>query len=68
MIPVAGKANLYRDPSSGAIINRDKSNAKIAREASLKRKVDEARLNQLEDDMSEIKDMLKTLLKKKKKK
>jgi len=66
MIPVAGKANLFRDPTSGAIINKDKSNAKIARKASAKRKEDEARLNQLEDDMSEIKDMLKTLLKKKK--
>lgn len=66
MIPVVGKSNLYRDPASGAIINKDRSNAKIAREASLKRKHDEDRLNQLENDMSEIKDMLKTLLKKKK--
>jgi hypothetical protein len=67
MIPVAGKANLFRDPSSGAIINKDRSNAKIAREASLKYKEDQNRLTNLENDMSEIKDMLKKLLKKKKK-
>lgn len=67
MIPVAGKANLFRDPATGAIINKDRSNARIAREASIKRKLDADRLDNLESDMSEIKDMLKTLLKKKKK-
>ena len=66
MIPVVGKANLFRDPSTGAIINKDRKNAKIAREASLKIKADEERLNNLESDMSEIKDILKKLLKKKK--
>jgi hypothetical protein len=68
MIPVAGKANLFRDPSTGAIINKDRSNAKIAREASAKRKADEDRLITLENDMTEIKGMLKTLLTKQKKK
>jgi|JYMV01.1.fsa_nt_gi hypothetical protein len=67
MIPVEGKADLFRDPTSGAIINKDRSNAKIVREASLKRKLDAARINKLEDDVSEIKDMLKTLLNNKKK-
>jgi hypothetical protein len=66
MIPVAGKSNLFRDPSSRAIINKDRSNAKIARDASKKYKEDQNRLTNLENDMSEIKDMLKKLLKKKK--
>ena len=68
MIPVAGKSNLFRDPNTGAIINKDRSNAKIVRDASAKRNADEDRLITLENDMTEIKGMLKTLLTKQKKK
>jgi Tfp pilus assembly protein PilO len=62
-IPVEGKSNLYRDQSSGAIINNDINAAEAFRSAARKRAADAARLNKLEDDMSEIKVMLKTLLK-----
>jgi len=66
MIPVEGQANLMRDPDSGAIINTNKSNAKIARETTARIKKERERLETLENDVSEIKDMLKQLLKKKK--
>ena len=66
MIPVDGQSNLSRDPNSGAIINTNKSNAKIARENVARIKKERERLETLENDVSEIKDMLKKLLKKKK--
>ncbi len=62
MIPVKGRANLYRDPSSGAIINRDNTAASAARAAGAKRKLNEQRLTKLEDDIDDIKSMLKLLL------
>jgi predicted RNA methylase len=62
MIPVKGRANLYRDPSSGAIINRDNGAAHAAREAASKRKLNEQRITKLEDDIDDIKSMLKLLL------
>jgi hypothetical protein len=65
MIPVKGHDNLYRDPSNGAIINRDKTNAGIAREARKRIKEDHNRIDQLENDLSIIKDLLNKLLEKK---
>jgi len=64
MIPVKGHADLYRDPSSGAIINKNRTNAGIAKEAKKKFEKDQNRINQLENDVSEIKDLLKQLLEK----
>lgn len=66
MIPVEGQPDLMRDPNTGAIINTNKSNAKIANEHAKKVANDRQRLENLENDMSDIKDMLKKLLKKKK--
>jgi hypothetical protein len=63
MIKVEGQPDLVRDPNSGAIINTNKSNVAIIKEA---RKKSEERLQTLENDVSEIKDMLKKLLNKKK--
>jgi hypothetical protein len=66
MIPVEGHANLFRDPSSGAIINKDRTNAGIAKAARKKLKEDEVRLDNVENQLSEIKDLLTKLLEKKK--
>jgi|TARA_B100001079_G_scaffold270467_1_gene284894 flagellar motility protein MotE (MotC chaperone) len=65
-IPVEGMAGLYRDGNSGAIINSNKSNAQIAKERRKRVLQEQKRLETLENDMSEIKGMLKKLLKKKK--
>jgi|TARA_Y100000780_G_C13366855_1_gene295081 hypothetical protein len=64
-IPVEGQTGLYRDGNSGAIINTNKSNAQIAKIHARKVAKDQRRLDTLENDMGEIKDMLKKLLNKK---
>jgi hypothetical protein len=64
MIPVKGHTNLFRDPSSGAIINKDRTNAGIEKVARLKFTQDQNRLKQLEEDISIIKNLLKQLLEK----
>ena len=46
----------------GAIINRDNTAASAARAAGAKRKLNEQRLTKLEDDIDDIKSMLKLLL------
>ena len=60
-IPVQGHPGMVRDTNSGAVINmgsegdRHSANrARMAREAE--------RLNKVEEDVSEIKDMLKQLI------
>jgi hypothetical protein len=61
MIPVKGHIGLMRDTKSGAIINM----ASGGKEYSANRariKVDAERLNKVEEDVSEIKDMLKQLI------
>jgi len=65
-IPVEGQTGLYRDGNSGAIINTNRSNAKIAKDHARKVINDQRRLENLENDMSDIKDMLKKLLRQKK--
>ena len=61
MIPVKGHNDLVRDPRSGAIINIG-SEGEIFSAARAKGKADEERLNKVEQDVSEIKDMLKQLI------
>ena len=64
MIPVKGHTNLMRDPRSGAIINMSEGRIHSANRAALQeeRRVQETRLNKVEQDVSEIKMMLKTLI------
>jgi hypothetical protein len=63
-IPVEGHTNLMRDTNSGAIINMSGGKIHTANRAALQeeKKVQEARLNKVEQDVSEIKDMLKQLI------
>ena len=53
-----------RDTNSGAIINMSGGKIHTANRAALQeeKRVQEARLNKVEEDVSEIKDMLKQLI------
>lgn len=57
LIPVEGHSNLFRDPSSGAIINITKSKGKNRAFAEANKRRD-ADIQTLKDEMSEIKSLL----------
>ena len=61
MIPVKGHSDLARDPKSGAIINMASGGEQYSANRA-KIKIDAERLNKVEEDVSEIKMMLKTLI------
>ncbi len=61
MIPVKGHAGLVRDPKSGAIINIGNGGEQYSANRA-RIKADGERLNKVEQDVSEIKDMLKQLI------
>jgi hypothetical protein len=61
MIPIKGHIGLVRDPKSGAIINMS-SEGEVYSAARAKGKADAERLDKVEEDVSEIKDMLKQLI------
>ena len=60
-IKVKGHTNLVRDTKSGAIINIG-SEGEMYSAARAKGKADAERLNKVEQDVSEIKMMLQTLI------
>jgi hypothetical protein len=67
MLKVKGHDALYRDPSTGAILNNDQSEyAKFreARKRSSKFETMENDLNNLKEEISEIKSLLLQLIKK----
>lgn len=64
MVKIKDHHNLSRDLKSGAVINNSKSLAQLARQSRQKYLDDQARLDKLEDDMSDIKHMLKQLIEK----
>ncbi len=61
MIPVKGHTGMMRDPKSGAIINMASGGEEYSANRA-KIKADAERLNKVEQDVSEIKDMLKQLI------
>ena len=61
MIPVKGHTGMMRDPKSGAIINMTSGGEQYSANRA-KAKADAERLNKVEEDVSEIKDMLKQLI------
>ncbi len=61
MIPVKGHTGMVRDPKSGAIINMNSGGEKYSANRA-RIKADGERLNKVEQDVSEIKDMLKQLI------
>lgn len=60
-IPIQGHAGLVRDTRSGAVINMSKGGEEYSINRA-KVKADAERLNKVEQDVSEIKDMLKQLI------
>ena len=60
-IPVEGYPGMVRDTRSGAIINMTNDGAQHSANRARMKKNDE-RLDQVEQDVSEIKDMLKQLI------
>ena len=61
-IPVEGHTNLFRDASTGAIINNDKNKATKARLTREKILNKDAEIETLKTDVAEIKNLLKQLL------
>ena len=61
MIPVKGHTGMMRDPKSGAIINMASGGEEYSANRA-KIKADAERLDKVEQDVSEIKDMLKQLI------
>jgi len=64
MIKVKGHTDLARDPNNGAIININKSEAERLRTIRNERKQKDLKLQALENDVSEIKSLLKQLIEK----
>ena len=71
-IPVSGNSNLVKDPRSNAVININNDEIRAAKERKIKmqeKAKDEELLKQdvqnLKEDMSEIKSLLQQLLEKK---
>ena len=64
MIPVQGHPNLYRDENSGAIVNCDNLSYNQYINSLQNRQNQRKEIDQLKDEMSEIKKLLKQLLEK----
>ena len=61
MIPIKGHVGLMRDTKSGAVINMGSEGAQHSANRA-RMKADAERLNKVEEDVSEIKMMLQTLI------
>ena len=61
---IEGQANLVRDTNSGAILNINRNEFAKAKLARAKRHEKEQEFVELQDEVSEIKSMLKQLLEK----
>lgn len=57
-----GHPGLYRDPSSGAIINMNKKGAQLARDARKKREKQEETIKDLQEEVKDLKLLLTQLL------
>lgn len=62
MIPVEGHPNLYRDENSGAIINYDAHSYNQYMNIKKNKENQQQEINQLKNDINEIKSILKELL------
>jgi len=70
LIPVEGKPNLYRDLNSGAIVNTDNlsykqhlQHTKSLENQKIRMEILENKVNQINEDLGEIKSLLKNLIK-----
>jgi hypothetical protein len=64
MIPVQGHPNLYRDEKSGAIVNCDNLSYNQYVNSLQNRQNQRKEIDQLKDEIGEIKNLLKQLLEK----
>jgi DNA-binding transcriptional regulator GbsR (MarR family) len=62
MIPVEDHPNLFRDPVTNAIINMDTRTARSNRDARQRAKQRDKDIENLKNDMAEIKELLTQLL------
>ena len=64
MIPVQGHEHLYRDEKTGAIINQDDSSYQTYLQMKKKKKKDRAEIDEMKNDISEMKKMIELLVRK----
>ncbi len=64
MIPVEGHDHLYRDEKTGAIINQDDSSYQTYLQMKKKKKKDRAEIDEMKNDISEMKKMIELLVRK----
>ena len=64
MIPVQGHDHLFRDEKTGAIINQDESSYQTYLQMKKKKKKDRAEIDEMKNDISEMKKMIELLVRK----
>ena len=62
MYKVEGEDGLFRDPSTGAIINRDKKAFDQVRASRMKSKLADAEIQELRDEISELKQLVHAII------
>lgn len=62
LIPVEGQNNLFRDRTTGAILNSDKSGYLQYQRLNEQKKKEKEELKKIKDDIDEIKSLLKGLI------
>jgi len=62
MYKVEGEDGLFRDPSTGAIINKDTKTFEQVRAARLRHTLQDNELAKLKDEISELKSMLHAII------
>ena len=62
MIPVQGHKNLYRDETSGAIINCDAHGYSQYKKARSQRQIQKDEMDRMKSDIEEIKSLLKEIV------
>lgn len=65
LIPVAGEPGLVRDPNTGAILNINRDQQEVARQRLKRHKMKEQELQDLKNEVGEIKSLLMQLLEEK---
>lgn len=64
LIPVEGHSNLYRDKSTGAIVNNDSSSYQSYMRQKQMRVKEKTEIEKLKNEVGEIKDMLSKIMEK----
>lgn len=62
MYKVEGEDGLFRDPSTGAIINKDSKAFEQVRAARMRQSLQDNELQKLKDEISELKSMLHAII------